>query len=478
MIIKKVTRNKKNGSLKFLTNYLEKSKQFENETRVSDRFFFNLDDNAFDLKTCAIDMQNVMNQNTRAKSSKYTHFVLSLEEKQNLSHDEWNEILKKTLKTLGLEEHQAFAVMHTDTDNQHLHLVVNNINPKTLKINVLSNDEFKLSKLRQEFNQELDLKFNKNINLNLGHSKTNSNLYELEKYQDEKTFTSYVFQLKDQLFKAQSWQEFFKILHDNGVTYKQHGNGYVFQSLDQQFATKASNINRNFSIKKLELKFGKLEETFVPDIKPVKQYERTKKKKAKPKYIVSFNDYFKTDSLFFIQSKKALESRALLRGDKIHDNGNSITSNGTPSPQTLIEMLVTMQHRVGKDKTLLIKGDPTFERTCYELAQKLKINVVTKNLKLQNVTGKPATIPLHYQQEKLNEVYLTEASSIIDYLRKCERIMQQRQSNRVLTSLEQIHTVRHMPTSKVVSRAERKSAVPLSNSNENDSQRKPQRRRR
>ena len=156
MIIKKVTRNKKNGSLKFLTNYLEKSKQFENETRVSDRFFFNLDDNAFDLKTCAIDMQNVMNQNTRAKSSKYTHFVLSLEEKQNLSHDEWNEILKKTLKTLGLEEHQAFAVMHTDTDNQHLHLVVNNINPKTLKINVLSNDEFKLSKLRQEFNQELD----------------------------------------------------------------------------------------------------------------------------------------------------------------------------------------------------------------------------------------------------------------------------------------------------------------------------------
>lgn len=462
MIIKKVTRNKKNGSLKFLTNYLEKSKQFENETRVSDRFFFNLDDNAFDLKTCAIDMQNVMNQNTRAKSSKYTHFVLSLEEKQNLSHDEWNEILKKTLKTLGLEEHQAFAVMHTDTDNQHLHLVVNNINPKTLKINVLSNDEFKLSKLRQEFNQELDLKFNKNINLNLGHSKTNSNLYELEKYQDEKTFTSYVSQLKDQLFKAQSWKEFNQILHDNGIVYKAHGNGYVFQSLDQKFATKASNINRNFSIKKLEQKFGKLEENFVPDIKPVKQYERAKTKKKKPKYIISFNEYFKTDSLFFIQSKKALESRALSRGDKIHDNGNSITSNSNPSPQTLIEMLVTMQHRVGKDKTLLIKGNPKFERDCFELARMLKINVETKNLKLQNVTGKPVAIPLSYKKEKLNELYLTETSKLISYMRKFKRIEQELESNRVHGSSEQVQPMRNMPKRSMETFENRQSTVPMS----------------
>lgn len=469
MIIKSVKVNCSKTSLRFLTNYLEQSKQNENQTRVADRFFFNQTEEAFDLQTCATDMLQVMNKNERVKSAKYAHYVLSLEEGQTLSHDEWKEYLSKTLKSLGLEEHQAYAVMHCDTDNQHVHLVVNKINPNTLNVAQLAYEKLNLKKLRTDINEELDLRFNQSQSKEL--SKTKS-------FNSNQSFTSYVSQLKDQLFKANSWKEFNQILHDNGIVYKAHGNGYIFQSLDEQFATKASNINRNFSIKKLELKFGKLEETFVPDIKPVRQYERTKKKKAKPKYIISFNEYFNTDSLFFIQSKKELESRALQRGDKIHDKGNSITSQGTPSPQTLIEMLVTMQHRVGKDKTLLIKGDPTFERTCYELAQKLKINVVTKNLKLQNVTGKPAAIPLHYQQEKLNEVYLTEASSIIDYLRKCERIMQQRQSNRVLTSLEQIHTVRHMPTSKVVSRAERKSAVPLSNSNENDSQRKPQRRRR
>lgn len=466
MIIKSVKVNCSKTSLRFLTNYLEQSKQNENQTRVADRFFFNQTEEAFDLQTCATDMLQVMNKNERVKNAKYAHYVLSLEEGQTLSHDEWKEYLSKTLKSLGLEEHQAYAVMHCDTDNQHVHLVVNKINPTTLNVAQLAYEKLNLKKLRTEINEELDLKFTQSQSKELLKTKTfNSNL----------SFTSYVSQLKDQLFKAQSWKEFNQILHDNGIVYKAHGNGYVFQSLDQKFATKASNINRNFSIKKLELKFGKLEETFVPDIKPVKQYERAKTKKKKPKYIVSFNDYFKTDSLFFIQSKKELESRALSRGDKIHDNGNSITSNSNPSPQTLIEMLVTMQHRVGKDKTLLIKGNPKFERDCFELARMLKINVETKNLKLQNVTGKPAAIPLSYKKEKLNELYLTEKTKIDKYLRQCERIMQERQSNRVLTSTKPIQSVRHMPTSTVVSREKRQSTMPMSDLPKND--RKPHRRR-
>lgn len=463
MIIKSVKVNCSKTSLRFLTNYLEQSKQNENQTRVADRFFFNQTEEAFDLQTCATDMLQVMNKNERVKSAKYAHYVLSLEEGQTLSHDEWKEYLSKTLKSLGLEEHQAYAVMHCDTDNQHVHLVVNKINPNTLNVAQLAYEKLNLKKLRTDINEELDLRFNQSQSKEL--SKTKS-------FNSNQSFTSYVSQLKDQLFKANSWQEFFKILHDNGVTYKQHGNGYVFQSLDQQFATKASNINRNFSIKKLEQKFGKLEETFVPDIKPVRQYERAKTKKKKPKYIVSFNDYFKTDSLFFIQSKKALESRALKRGDKIHDNGNSITSNSNPSLQTLIEMLVTMQHRVGKDKTLLIKGNPKFERDCFELARILKINVETKNLKLQNTVGGPAAIPLSYKKEKLNELYITETSKFISYMRKRQRIEQERESNRVLTSSEPIQSVRNVPQRTVVSREERKGAVPMSNLSENHSKRR------
>lgn len=453
MIIKSVKVNCSKTSLRFLTNYLEQSKQNENQTRVADRFFFNQTEEAFDLQTCATDMLQVMNKNERVKSAKYAHYVLSLEEGQTLSHDEWKEYLSKTLKSLGLEEHQAYAVMHCDTDNQHVHLVVNKINPNTLNVAQLAYEKLNLKKLRTDINEELDLRFNQSQSKEL--SKTKS-------FNSNQSFTSYVFKLKDQLFKAQSWQEFFKILHDNGVTYKQHGNGYVFQSLDQQFATKASNINRNFSIKKLELKFGKLEETFVPDIKPVRQYERAKTKKKKPKYIVSFNEYFKTDSLFFIQSKKALESRALSRGDKIHDNGNSITSNSNPSPQTLIEMLVTMQHRVGKDKTLLIKGNPKFERDCFELARMLKINVETKNLKLQNVTGKPAAIPLSYKKEKLNELYLKETSKFISYMRKLQRVEQERESNRVHGSSEQVQPMRNMPKRSMETFENRQSTVPMS----------------
>ena len=153
MIIKKVTKNRQDSSLTFLADYLEKSKQNSEDTRVADRFFFNLGDKAFDLQTCATDMLNLMKQNDRVKSSKYTHYVLSLEHKQELSHDEWNDILTRTLRTLDLEDYQAFAVMHCDTDNQHVHLVVNNINPRTHNIAPLSNYTYKLSKLRQKINQ-------------------------------------------------------------------------------------------------------------------------------------------------------------------------------------------------------------------------------------------------------------------------------------------------------------------------------------
>ena len=252
MIIKSVKVNCSKTSLRVLTNYLEQSKQNENQTRVDDRFFFNQTEEAFDLQTCATDMLQVMNKNERVKSAKYAHYVLSLEEGQTLSHDEWKEYLSKTLKSLGLEEHQAYAVMHCDTDNQHVHLVVNKINPNSLNVAQLAYEKLNLKKLRTDINEELDLRFNQSQSKEL--SKTKS-------FNSNQSFTSYVSQLKDQLFKANSWQEFFKVLQDNGVTYSQHGNGYVFQSLDKKFATKASSINRNFVISKLEQKFGKMEQS-------------------------------------------------------------------------------------------------------------------------------------------------------------------------------------------------------------------------
>ena len=465
MIIKKVTKNRQDSSLTFLADYLEKSKQNSEDTRVADRFFFNLGDKAFDLQTCATDMLNLMKQNDRVKSSKYTHYVLSLEHKQELSHDEWNDILTRTLRTLDLEDYQAFAVMHCDTDNQHVHLVVNNINPRTHNIAPLSNDTYKLSKLRQEFNQELDLKFNKNINLNLGHSKTNSNLYELEKYRDVQSFTSYVSQLKDDLFKANSWQEFFKVLQDNGVTYSQHGNGYVFQSLDKKFATKASSINRNFVISKLEQKFGKMEQSMLPEMtsQPAKQYVK-KKHTKQGKYVISFTSPFKEEN------SSELVLKAKNRGDKIHDNGNNFVVKSDTSDQTLMQLLVTMSKRIGKDKFLKIKGNPVFERRCYEIAKILQINIKCQLLNLQNVVGKSEEPYVNKKWERSYELYFAKQTQIDEYLRRFEEIDRERERQfcTVSEDHERVHSVRNVPERKVVSNEKRNGSMYVSDAHANN----------
>lgn len=456
MIIKSVKVNCSKTSLRFLTNYLEQSKQNENQTRVDDRFFFNQTEEAFDLQTCATDMLQVMNKNERVKSAKYAHYVLSLEEGQTLSHDEWKEYLSKTLKSLGLEEHQAYAVMHCDTDNQHVHLVVNKINPNSLNVAQLAYEKLNLKKLRTEINEELDLKFTQSQSKELLKTKTfNSNL----------SFTSYVSQLKDDLFKANSWQEFFKVLQDNGVTYSQHGNGYVFQSLDKKFATKASSINRNFVISKLEQKFGKMEQSMLPEMtsQPVKQYIK-KKRSKKSNYVISFTSPYKEEN------SSELVLKAKNRGDKIHDNGNNFVVKSTTSDQTLMQLLVTMSKRIGKDKFLKIKGNPVFERRCYELAKILQINIKCQLLNLQNVVGKSEEPYVNKKWERSYELYFAKQTQIDEYLRRFEEIDRERERQfcTVSEDHERVHSVRNVPERKVDSNEKRHGSMYVSDAHANN----------
>ena len=456
MIIKSVKVNCSKTSLRFLTNYLEQSKQNENQTRVDDRFFFNQTEEAFDLQTCATDMLQVMNKNERVKSAKYAHYVLSLEEGQTLSHDEWKEYLSKTLKSLGLEEHQAYAVMHCDTDNQHVHLVVNKINPNSLNVAQLAYEKLNLKKLRTEINEELDLKFTQSQSKELLKTKTfNSNL----------SFTSYVSQFKDDLFKANSWQEFFKVLQDNGVTYSQHGNGYVFQSLDKKFATKASSINRNFVISKLEQKFGKMEQSMLPEMtsQPVKQYIK-KKRSKKSNYVISFTSPYKEEN------SSELVLKAKNRGDKIHDNGNNFVVKSTTSDQTLMQLLVTMSKRIGKDKFLKIKGNPVFERRCYELAKILQINIKCQLLNLQNVVGKSEEPYVNKKWERSYELYFAKQTQIDEYLRRFEEIDRERERQfcTVSEDHERVHSVRNVPERKVVSNEKRNGSMYVSDAHANN----------
>jgi len=98
-----------------------------------------------------------------AKNVAY-HFSITFSPADDPSEDVQRAAVAGALKALGLDRHQALAVSHTDTDHQHVHVMVNLIDPENGlsaaskqpdgRPALISNDTVKLSKWAQKFERE------------------------------------------------------------------------------------------------------------------------------------------------------------------------------------------------------------------------------------------------------------------------------------------------------------------------------------
>jgi hypothetical protein len=70
------------------------------------------------------------------------------------TNEEQIEAARESLKVLGLEKHQALIVCHTDEPHEHVHILVNRVDPATGKAATLSNSKLKLSEWAQEYEQK------------------------------------------------------------------------------------------------------------------------------------------------------------------------------------------------------------------------------------------------------------------------------------------------------------------------------------
>jgi len=102
-------------------------------TRVRDQFCLNCESTADDAELSAYEMDLTASRNTRTRIQKFKHLVVSLHEGEHLSKAQWTDVAKRVLKTLGMPEHQCACVVHGDTGNEHLHLCVNTIHPRTYR---------------------------------------------------------------------------------------------------------------------------------------------------------------------------------------------------------------------------------------------------------------------------------------------------------------------------------------------------------
>jgi len=105
-------------------------------------------------------MSAVASQNTRCKNPAY-HFMVSFDPadaKQGKTEPKvMREIAEDIIKRMGLGEYQALVFAHKDTDNPHIHFLVNRIHPETGKALSRHEDGKRLLALCREIARERGL---------------------------------------------------------------------------------------------------------------------------------------------------------------------------------------------------------------------------------------------------------------------------------------------------------------------------------
>ena len=96
--------------------------------RVADAFTVNCLSN--DPLLAAKEMEICQAKNTRTQGDKTYHLLLSFPDGERPDGERLREIAAAAAKALGYGEHQQIAVVHDDTDNLHIHLVINKIHPQ------------------------------------------------------------------------------------------------------------------------------------------------------------------------------------------------------------------------------------------------------------------------------------------------------------------------------------------------------------
>jgi hypothetical protein len=223
--------------------------------RVADVFTVNcLSD---DPLIAAKEMEVCQARNTRAKDDKTYHLLLSFPDGERPDAERLREIADAAAKALGYGEHQRIAVVHDDTDNLHMHLIINKIHPKRHTIHTPRYDFKILGELCANLEKTLALK---PTNHEPAKSRAESKAQDMEKHSGIESFLHYAREKATKaLSEAKTWEEAHRMLAAAGITAQARSNGLVLVDQGSGTAIKASSLGREFSKAKLEKRLG----TFV-----------------------------------------------------------------------------------------------------------------------------------------------------------------------------------------------------------------------
>ena len=213
-------------------------------------------------ETALMEIQATQAMNTRCKGEKTYHLVVSFrpEDEAKLTPAAFQDIEKAMAEALGLGEHQRLCGVHQNTNNMHLHIAYNMIDPERFTKKEPYRDFYKLSEACRAMEAKYGLIADNGISQDRETVQIGQRAASMEAQSGEQSFQSYALERKTALLevleKSTSWREIHAALAEHGMAIKPHGNGLAVVNIHGKGSIKASAIHRSLSKKCLEDRFG------------------------------------------------------------------------------------------------------------------------------------------------------------------------------------------------------------------------------
>ncbi len=213
------------------------------------------------------EVKDTQAMNARSTKEKTYHLIVSFrpEDEAKLTPETYKAIEERFAHALGFEKHQRHCGVHKNTGNLHMHIAYNMIHPEKFNRHEPYRDFHKRDQVCREIERDFGLSVDK------GRGEKGTQLEAgaalIEAHTGQQSFESYAKEYKNSILQsltaATSWDDVHKTFANYGMELVPHGNGLVVRDRHNpkkaKHALKASAFDRNFSMKKLEKRFGKYE---------------------------------------------------------------------------------------------------------------------------------------------------------------------------------------------------------------------------
>ena len=192
-------------------------------------------------------------RNTRAKSDKTYHLIVSFRPGEQVDEATCRAIEARLCEGLGLGVHQRVSALHHDTDSLHLHIAINKIHPTRYTIHNPYYDHPKLGQLCTGLEREYRLAPDNHCAQQRGAA---CRAADMERHSGLESLLGWIRrECQGAIQAAQSWPGLHRVLQMNGLALQERGTGFVIVA-GNGTAVKASSIHPACSRPKLEARLG------------------------------------------------------------------------------------------------------------------------------------------------------------------------------------------------------------------------------